>query len=414
MTSLIEHHKTKDDALRRRAQAVIPGGMYGHQNAATLPPEFPQFLHRGEGCHIWDSDGNEYVDLMCSYGPIVLGHRHPKVEAAAAKQLAEGDCQNGPAPVIVELAELLVDRVSHADWAIFSKNGTDATTMCLTIARAATGRRKVLAAKGAYHGSAPWCTPRRDGTTPEDRANLGYYTYNDLASVEQAADGVGDDLAAVIVSPFKHDAGFDQELVDPAFARGLRELCDRRGAALVLDDVRCGFRLNHGGSWEPIGVEPDLSAWSKALANGYALAAVLGRDTFREGAGRLFVTGSFWFSAVAMAAAIATIEAHRDEDAVARMERAGSRLRAGLEAQAAEHGIAIRQTGPVQMPFLSFADDVDYRHANVFAGVAIQHGVYLHPRHNWFLCSAHTDADIDRVLEATAPAFEAVRDSFAG
>jgi glutamate-1-semialdehyde 2,1-aminomutase len=414
MTSLIEHQKTKDDALRRRAQAVIPGGMYGHQNAGTLPPEFPQFLERGDGCHIWDTDGNEYVDLMCSYGPIVLGHRHPKVEAAAAKQLAEGDCQNGPAPCIVELAELLVDRVSHADWAIFSKNGTDATTMCLTVARAATGRRKVLAAKGAYHGAAPWCTPRRDGTTPEDRANLGYYTYNDLASVEQAADGMGDDLAAVIVSPFKHDAGFDQELVDPAFARGLRELCDRRGAALVLDDVRCGFRLHHGGSWEPLGVEPDLSAWSKALANGYALAAVLGSDKFREGATRLFVTGSFWFSAVAMAAAIATIEAHRDEDAVARMERAGSRLRSGLEAQAAEHGVVIRQTGPVQMPFLSFADDADYRQANVFASEAIKRGVYLHPRHNWFMCSAHTDADIDRVLEATAPAFDAVRERNAG
>jgi glutamate-1-semialdehyde 2,1-aminomutase len=409
MTSLIEHQKALDDAFRRRAQAVIPGGMYGHQNAGPLPPEFPQFLERGDGCHIWDIDGNEYVDLMCSYGPIVLGHRHPKVEAAAAKQLAKADCQNGPAACIVELAELLVDRVSHADWAIFSKNGTDATTMCLTVARAATRRSKVLAAKGAYHGAAPWCTPRPAGTTPEDRANLAYYTFNDLASVEQGADEAGDDLAAVIVSPFKHDAGFDQELVDPAFARGLRELCDRRGAALVLDDVRCGFRLHHGGSWEPLGVEPDLSAWSKALANGYALAAVLGCDRFREGAARLFVTGSFWFSAVAMAAAIATIEAHRDEDAVTKMERAGSRLRTGIEAQAAEHGVSIRQTGPVQMPFLSFGDDADYRKASLFAGVAIQNGVYLHPRHNWFMCSAHTDADIDRVLEATDLAFQAVR-----
>jgi glutamate-1-semialdehyde 2,1-aminomutase len=282
--------------------------------------------------------------------------------------------------------------------------------MCLTVARATTGRSKVLAAKGAYHGAAPWCTPRPAGTTPEDRANIGYYVYNDLASVEQAADEAGGDLAAVIASPFKHDAGFDQELVDPAFARGLRDLCDRRGAALVLDDVRCGFRLHHGGSWEPLGVEPDLSAWSKALANGYALAAVLGSDKFREGATRLFVTGSFWFSAVAMAAAIATIEAHREEEAIAKMERAGSRLRAGLDAQAAEHGISIRQTGPVQMPFLSFADDADYRQASLFAAVAIKNGVYLHPRHNWFMCSAHTDADIDRVLEATAPAFAAVKD----
>jgi glutamate-1-semialdehyde 2,1-aminomutase len=409
VTSLVDHPQTTDAALRQRAAAVIPGGMYGHQNAGPLPPGYPQFLQRAQGSHIWDTDGNEYVDLMCSYGPIVLGHQHPRVEAAAAAQLARGDCQNGPAPCMVELAELLVDRVRHAEWAMFAKNGTDATTMSLMVARATTGRNKVLAARGAYHGSAPWCTPILAGTAPEDRANISHYTYNDLASVEQAADEVGEDLAAVIVSPFKHDAGFDQELADPAFARGVRQLCDRRGAALVLDDVRCGLRLHHGGSWEPLGVDPDLSAWSKALANGYAISAVLGNDRFRAGASGLFVTGSFWFSAVAMAAAVATIEAHREEDAVGRMEKAGTLLRAGLDEQAANYGVTIRQTGPVQMPFVTFSQDEGYGKANLFAGVALQGGAYLHPRHNWFLSAAHTDADIERVLAATDVAIAAVR-----
>jgi glutamate-1-semialdehyde 2,1-aminomutase len=409
VTSLVDHPRTKDAALRKRAAAVIPGSMYGHQNARMMPAGYPQFLERAEGCHIWDTDGNDYVDLMCSYGPIVLGHRHPRVEAAAAAQLARADCQNGPAPCMVDLAELLVERVQHADWAMFAKNGTDATTVALMIARATTGRSKVLAARGAYHGSAPWCTPVLAGTVPADRASLAYYTYNDLASVEAAADEAGDDLAAVIVSPFKHDAGFDQELVEPAFARGLRTLCDERGAALVLDDVRCGLRLHHGGSWEPVGVDPDLSAWSKALANGYPISAVLGNDRFRDGATRLFVTGSFWFSAVAMAAAIATIEAHRDEDAVARMGRAGTLLRAGLAEQAASHGLTIRQTGPVQMPFLSFPGDTGYEKASLFARVALEHGAYLHPRHNWFLSAAHTDADIERVLQATDVGLAAVR-----
>ncbi|HET6793914.1 MAG TPA: aminotransferase class III-fold pyridoxal phosphate-dependent enzyme [Acidimicrobiales bacterium] len=412
MTNLVEHDRSQEEALRRRARAVIPGGMYGHQNAAMLPAGYPQFLERGDGCRIWDTAGNEYVDLMCSYGPIVLGHRHPKVEEAAAAQLAKADCQNAPAPCMVDLAELLVDRVSHADWAIFSKNGTDATTVALMAARSATGRSTVLMAKGAYHGAAPWCTPRPNGTTAGDRANLGYYTYNDLASVEAAADEAGDDLAAVIVSPFRHDAGYDQELADPAFAQGLRRLCDRRGAALVLDDVRCGLRMAHGGSWEPLGVEPDLSAWSKALANGYALAAVLGNDAMRDGARRLFVTGSFWFSAVSMAASIATIEAHRDEDAMGRMERAGERLRRGLDEQASAHGLTIRQTGPVQMPFLSFADDGDYQKASLFGVTTLQNGAYLHPRHNWFLSAAHGDADIDRALQATDAGFAAVAERF--
>ena len=304
---------TADRQLRERARAVIPGGMYGHQAAPGAA--YPQFMRAGRGARVWDADGNEYVDLMCSYGPVVLGHQHPKVEAAAARQAATGDCMNAPGPVMVDLAELLTQTVRHADWAILAKNGTDATTMCCTIARAQTGRSKILVAKGAYHGAAPWCTPRPAGVTAADHANLGYYTFNDLASVRQAAAEAGDDLAGILVSPFKHDAGYDQELVDPAFARGLRALCDAAGAALILDDVRCGFRLHLGSSWEPVGVDPDLSAWSKAIANGRALAAVLGNDAFRGGAKQVFVTGSFWFSAVPMAAAIATIAALKDENA---------------------------------------------------------------------------------------------------
>lgn len=408
----LAHPLATDAAWRARAGAVIPNGMYGHQSANAMPEGFPQFLVRGEGSRIWDVDGNEYVDFMCSYGPIVLGHRHPAVEAAVARQMAAGDCQNGPAPVMVELAELLTRTVSHAEWAMFAKNGTDATTICVTIARAATGRRKVLVAKGAYHGAAPWCTPNPTGVVAEDRAHLHHYRFNDLDSVRDAVGGDAEDLAAVVVSPFRHDARFDQELVDPAFARGLRALCDETGAALILDDVRCGFRLALGGSWEPIGVEPDLSAWSKAIANGYAIAAVLGNDRFRDGASKIFVTGSFWFSAVSMAAAIATIDALRDEDAVAVMERVGLRLRGGLAAQAAAHGLEINQTGPPAMPLLTFAGDKDFAMANLWAGEAAKRGAYLHPWHNWFTSAAHTEDDVDRALAATDDAFALVRKRF--
>jgi len=281
--------------------------------------------------------------------------------------------------------------------------------MCCTIARAQTGRRKILAATGAYHGAAPWCTPRPAGTTPEDRANVGYYTYNDLASVQRAAAEAGDDLAAILVSPFRHDAGYDQELVDPAFARGLRALCDATGAALILDDVRCGFRLHLGSSWEPIGVDPDLSAWSKAIANGHPLAAVLGSDAFRGGAQQVFVTGSFWFSAVPMAAAVATITTLGEENAVAAMARTGAALRDGILEQARAWDLPVKYTGPVVMPYLTFAGDKGYELANVFTAQALRGGVYLHPRHNWFVSAAMTGADLALVLEATDQAFAAVR-----
>src|ERR1700712_3475944 len=152
-----------DSALRDRALRVTPGGMTGHLKASVLPPGYPQYFDRGEGCRLWDVDGREFIDFMCSWGPNLLGHRHPEVDAAARRQADKGDCLNGPSARFVELAERFVDRIAHADWAMFQKNGTDATTICLTIARAATGCRKILVAGGAYHGADPWCTPSLAG-----------------------------------------------------------------------------------------------------------------------------------------------------------------------------------------------------------------------------------------------------------
>jgi glutamate-1-semialdehyde 2,1-aminomutase len=399
--------QTTDQQLKERAQAVIPGGMYGHQVAPGAA--YPQFMRGGRGARVWDVDGHEYVDLMCSYGPVVLGHRHPAVEAAATIQAEQGDCQNGPSPVMVDLAELMVATVRHADWAIFAKNGTDATTMCCTIARAQTGKSKILVAKGAYHGAAPWCTPRPAGTTKADHENLIRYTFNDLTSVEAAINQAGDDLAGILVSPFKHDAGFDSELVDHGFARGLRQLCDQQQAALILDDVRCGFRLHLGSSWEPVGVDPDLSAWSKAIANGRALAAVLGNHKFRDGATNVFVTGSFWFAAVPMAAAVATIKALKEENAIGAMDRMGTQLRDGIVDQASSWDLAVNYTGPPAMPYLTFAGDTSHELGSVFAAQALRGGAYLHPRHNWFVSAAMTGDDLALVLEATDQAFAAVR-----
>lgn len=397
-----------DTGLSKRAANVIPGGIYGHMNVREFSDTLPQYMVSGQGCRLTDTEGKIYLDFMCGWGPVVLGHRHPRVQHAVQRQLEQGDCLNGAAPVMVELAELLVDTIAHADWALLAKNGTDATTACLTIARAATGRRKVLMAHGAYHGAVPWCTPVNVGVTLEDRAHLDYFEYNDLASVHAAADRAGDDLAAIIVCPFRHDVRRDQELADPEFARGLRALCDKTGAALILDDVRCGFRLALAGSWEPLGVRPDLSAWSKAIANGYALAAVTGTEALREAASRIYATGSFWFSAASMAAGIATITELRDTDALQNIQRAGQRLRDGLAAQAVAHGFAITQSGPVQMPLLHFADDDDFALTRRWCDEVGARGVYVHPYHNWFLGSAHSDDDIDEALRHTDAAFESL------
>lgn len=400
---------TPDVALRARARRVIPGGMYGHMRGEGLPAGYPQFFARGEGCHLWDVNGRRYIDFMCSWGPIILGHQHPQVAEAALRQAALGDCLNGPSERMVELAERLVALLPHAGWAMFAKNGTDATTTCVTIARATTGRRKILTAKGAYHGAIPWCTPNPLGVTAEDRAHLLHFTFNDIASLEAAVDQAGGDLAGILVSAFRHDYAQDQHLPDPAFARRLRQLCDATGAALILDDVRAGFRLSMHGSWDTLGVEPDLSAWSKAIANGYALAAVTGNDRFRDAASRIYVTGSFWYSAVAMAAALATLDCLERENGPERMRAMGQRFRDGIAAQAKAAGIGVRQSGPPQMPTILFDDDATFAKGERFCAEALKRGVYLHPKHNMFLSAAHTEADIDEALAATQQAFAALR-----
>ncbi len=397
-----------DAALRERARRVVPGGMWGHLNAAALPSGYPQFFARSEGCHLWDVDGREYVDLMCSWGPILLGHHHRGVDDAYARQAALGACMNGPAPVMVELAEQLVGQIAHADWALFQKNGTDATTTCVTVARAGTGRRKILVARGAYHGAVPWCSPSLVGVTSEDRAHLIYFDYNDVESVKAAVQQAEGDLAAILVSAFRHDLGRDQEAPTLAFAQAVRAAATAADAALIVDDVRAGFRLHPGGSWETVGVRPDLSAFSKSIANGYPLAAVTGNDRFREAASKLYVTGSFWCEAPPMVAALVTQRTLVAEQAIAHMVAMGQRLRDGLATLARQSGIGLRQSGPVQMPMVLFDDDADGHKGRTFCNAALSAGAYFHPRHNMFLSAAHQPEDIDRALSAAAAGFEAL------
>src|SRR5436190_10952300 len=400
---------SRDRELRERAAAVIPGGMYGHQAVGLLPDDYPQFFERGEGAHIWDADGNRYLDFMCAYGPNLFGYGHPEIDAAFVRQLGIGDTMTGPTGLMVELAEAMVGMVAHADWAIFCKNGTDATTMALTTARAHTRRRKVVRAKGAYHGAAPWCVPRPVGVIDSDKANQVFCDYNDVASLEAAVAEAGDDLAAIFAAPFKHDAFIDQAEPDPAYARRARELCDQTGALLVVDDVRAGFRLVRDCSWSRLGMQPDLSTWGKCLANGHPLSVMLGSDKARKAAANIFVTGSFWFQAATMAAALQTLKLIRESDYLERITALGERLRAGLAERAAAAGFGLRQTGPATMPLFLFDDDPDLRKGFCFSSEMLSRGVYVHPWHNMFMCAAMTEADIDGALAAAEGAFGALK-----
>jgi len=383
--------------------------MYGHLSVAALPDDYPQFFSRGEGAYLWDVNGVRYLDLMCAYGPQLFGYAHEGIDAAAIKQIRRGDPLTGPTEMMVTLAERMTDMVEHAQWAMFCKNGTDATTMALVTARAHTRRKTVVLAKGAYHGAAPWCTPLPAGTTPEDRANQLFCTYNDVESLEAAVALAGDDLAAIFASPFKHDALVDQAMPDVAYARRARELCDERGALLVVDDVRGGLRLARDCSWSVVGVRPDLSSWGKCIANGHPISALLGSDKAREAAASIFVTGSFWYAGSSMAAALETLTLVRETDYLERMEGLGNRLRDGLRQSALDAGFSLRQTGPSQMPLFLFDEDPDLRVGFCWSSEMLKRGVYVHPWHNMFLSAAMTEHDIDAALDAAAGAFAALK-----
>lgn len=405
----MERKRSKDLALKERAMKVVPGGMYGHESTIMLPSGFPQFFLKGRGGRIWDVDENEYVDYMCAYGPNLLGYGFEPVEQAAALQRALGDTLTGPSERFVELAEAFVGMVDHADWAMFCKNGTDATTMTMVIARAKTQRRKILCAQGAYHGAAPWCTPRPAGILDEDRAHIVYYQHNDVESLEAAFKTHAGDVAGVIATPFRHEVFGDQSIPDAEYAQMARKLCDEHGALLIVDDVRAGFRLARDSSWSNVGVKPDLSAWGKCFANGYPISAVLGSDIARDAAAKIFVTGSFWFSAVPMAAAIETLKQIRETDYLERTIDIGEKLRNGIGQLAEDHGLGLKQTGPVQMPQILFEGDKDFRVGYAWAEECVKRGAYIHPYHNMFVSASHTDEDVARTLTAADGAFRSVK-----
>jgi len=400
----------ESESLLARARQVVPGGVYGHQSPRmVVGGAYPYFFARGDGCRVWDVDGNEYIDLMCSYGPIVLGHRHPAVEAAVRRQLDAGDCFNAPSRLWVELAETLVRITPFADWAAFAKNGSDVCTWAVAVAREHTGRRKVVRAAGAYHGAHAWCTPAPAGVTAEDTAHVLSFPYNDVGALRQVVEAHRGDVAAIMLSPFRHDAFHDQELPAEGFLPAVRALCDAEGIVLILDDVRAGFRLALGGSGERFGVRPDLACYAKALANGHPLSACVGRAALKDAAERVYFTGSYFTSAVPMAAALACLAELEASDAIAHMEAVGLRLQRGLEQQAASLGLAITYSGPPAIPFMSFVDDVKFARSRAFAAACATGGVYLTPYHNWFLSAAHGERDIDQILAVTESAFAAAR-----
>jgi glutamate-1-semialdehyde 2,1-aminomutase len=400
--------ETVDTSWRRRAQSVLPGGMYGHLSTRLLPASYPQFFDRAEGTKIWDVNGVQYVDYMCAFGPNLFGYADREIDDAFVAQLRRGDTLTGPTPLIVELAETFVAQISHAEWALFCKNGTDATTSAVMAARAATGRDTILRAHGAYHGTSPWSTPLAAGTTEGDRSHQIFFEYNNIESLKAAAAQAGNRLAAIIATPVNQNTFVTQQLPTKEYAQAARRLCDQAGALLITDEVRSGFRVSKDGLFDDLGAAPDLSAWGKVIANGHPISALLGNAKARAGIEAVFVTGSYWFSSAPMAASLVVMRRIRESPYLETIQRSGTQLREGLKEIAARYAPDFEQSGPVTMPLMRFTDDPDFRTGYYWCGEMLRRGVYMHPWHNMFINTAMTEGIIEFTLQAAQGAFAAL------
>lgn len=405
----------KNKEMFVRATKVIPSGISGNKNPAfAVPGSFPYFAERGEGCRYWDVDGNEYIDFLCGYGPIVLGYGYRAIDEAADRQRQLGSAFNHPTPRSVELAEKLVSLVNGADWAAFGRNGSDVTSYAIQTAREHTQKRKIIMARGAYHGSHAWCTPGHGGLIEEDQQQILQFTWNRADELEALLVKFEGDVAGVILTPYHHPAFGDSELPAKGFWPEVRRLCDKFGVVLICDDVRAGFRLDMAGSSAYFGFEPDLTTFCKAIANGYSISAIVGREPFKNAASNVFFTGTYYTAAVEIAAALACLDELERVQAIPHMMRMGTLFQEGLAERARKHGLQVRVSGPPTLPSMTFANERDYRRMQLFSGECARRGVLLHPHHNWFISYAHKEADIKQALDVTDEVFGVVKAQFGG
>lgn len=404
---------TKSNEAFARAVKVIPGGVPGHlgpSEGCFIPRSaYPLFSERAEGTRFWDVDGNEYIDYMCGYGPNVLGYGDADVAAAAQAQARKEDVVSLPSTTMIDLAEMLMDTVASADWAFFAKNGGDTTTLAIMTARAATGRRRIVFIEGYYHGVAPW-TQKLDypGVLDTDVQGNIEVPWNDIEAMRRVFTEHRGEIAALIAQPYKHGNFFDNALPAQGYWQAVRRLCDEHGVVLIVDDVRAGWRLDLAGSDHFYGFEADLICFCKAIANGYNMSALCGKDSLREAVSSITYTGSYWMSAVPFAAGIATIEKLKAIDGPALFRELGTTLTTGLIEVAASHGRTLVASGEPALFYLRLADDESLMLHQRWIAECVQRGAFFSSHHNHFINAALTSADITRTLEIADEAFRAI------
>lgn len=399
-------------ALLARAEKVIPlGSQTFSKSRLQYPADSPMLLTHGLGGRVWDVDGNCYVDMVCGLLPVVLGYQDPDVDAAVRAQLANGVSFSLPTTLETELAERLVELIPCAEKVRFGKNGTDATSAAIRLARAFTGRDRVAVC--GYHGWQDWyigATTRNKGVPAAVQGLTHLFPYNDLDAVRRLFQDHPGEFAALIMEPMN--------AVDPApgYLAELKELAHAHGALLVFDEVITGFRYHLGGAQTMFGVTPDLASFGKSMGNGLPISAVMGRADIMHEMEEVFISGTFGGEALSLAASIATIDKMKREPVIERLWQTGGLLAAEVAKLTARHGLSevFGLVGRAPWMILAVQDHPKARKEAIktlFAREMLRAGVLFLASHN--VCYAHDDADISRVLTAWDVALAKVAEELA-
>jgi glutamate-1-semialdehyde 2,1-aminomutase len=424
--------RDKSHAAFDRALRLMPGGVNSPARAFGGVGGRPVFIDRAAGAYLFDIDGNRYIDLIGSWGPMILGHAHPAVVEAVAAAARRGTSFGAPTEAESQLAEMLIEAVPSVEKVRLVNSGTEAVMSAVRLARGYTGRPKLVKFAGCYHGhvdsllvaagssAATLGQPDSPGVTPGAAADTLVLPYNNLDAVAAAFERDGGQIAAAIVEPIVGNMG----CVLPAdgFLEGLRELTIRHGALLIFDEVMTGFRVAYGGAQSLLGVRPDLTTLGKIIGGGLPVGAYGGRAEIMDcvlPAGKVFQAGTLSGNPLATAAGLATLKILRDENPYSRLDKLGATLADGLELLAARAGVAatVARCGSMMTLFFNnrpvidwtTADGCDRRRYARYFWAMLDRGVYppCSQFEAFFFSTAHAETDIEAVLTAAAESLAA-------
>lgn len=400
----------KSMELLKQAKVTTPGGMLGIRRPYNfIEGEYPVFIEGGYGGHIIDVDGNDYIDMLCAYGPIILGYVEDEINEAVKEKMSDGFCFSLVQKIQNELQQKLIELIPCAEMAVIAKTGSDVTTMAIRVARGYTGKNKIL--RCGYHGWHDWCVENKGGVPEVITELTTEFEYGNIEDLEEKLELLKDDIACIIITPVGHPLAKDVITPPQGYLQKVRELADKYNAVLVFDEIRTGFRVALGGAQERYGVTPDLATFGKAVANGYPISALVGKkDVMQVMEKEVFVSSTFFPNSLEMAAALKCIEILQREDVPEKIWARGEKFLERLNEIKDKLNAPVTVSGIPPMPFITF-DKVDEHYKQrrkEFYTQTIRRGLFIQPYHHWYICYRHTDEDLEYALKCIEEAMEYV------